>query len=229
MLSTDNAAFLASLGTAQFLTPELLDRKIEAVTGYPWKRSGTDPGRLLLRDDEYRIYYGGIDSDSITTRITAPNGLMASVASRMSLEMSCRVGPRDFVELPENRRFFPLVEASFEPEDENGFAIPAAEEAIKHNIVHMFARVLDQRVGLEDEELLAAYDLWRAVWKDGKAKILAGQELADLNPSCRVERDYFTNVDLEESKRLRRDPNFTVRAWSAVLAYLLSDARFLHD
>ena len=229
LLSTDNAAFLASLGTAQFLTPELLDRKIEAVTGYPWKRSGTDPGRLLLRDDEYRIYYGGIDSDSITTRITAPNGLMASVASRMSLEMSCRVGPRDFVELPENRRFFPLVEASFEPEDENGFAIPAAEEAIKHNIVHMFARVLDQRVGLEDEELLAAYDLWRAVWKDGKAKILAGQELADLNPSCRVERDYFTNVDLEESKRLRRDPNFTVRAWSAVLAYLLSDARFLHD
>ncbi len=227
--SADNAAFLASLGTAQYLTPELLDRKIEAVTGYPWKRGGSDTGRLLLRDDEYRVYYGGIDSDSITSRITAPNGLMASVASRMAFEMSCRAGARDFTLLPENRILFPFVEVGYEPLDENGFAIPAAEVAIKSNIVHLFHRVLDQRVGLEDEELLAAYDLWLDTWLNGKAAVVAQQESSDLAQSCRVENDYFTNLALDESLKLRRDPNYTIRAWNAVFAYLLADARFLHD
>lgn len=226
--SVDNSAFLASLGTAQYLTPELLDRKIEAVTGYPWTR-GADRRRFLLTGDEYQIYYGGIDSDSITTRITAPNGLMASVASRMAFEMSCRSGPRDFALPIESRVLFPLVESSYEPNDDNGFVIPAAEQAIKQNIVHMFHRVLDQRVGLEDEELLAAYALWLDTWQNGKAAVVAQQESGDLPQSCRVDNNYFTGDAIPEEAKLRRDPNYTIRAWNAVLAYLLADARFLHD
>ena len=147
----------------------------------------------------------------------------------MAFEMSCRVGGRDFLLLPENRRLFPLVEISYEPEDENGFVIPDAEEAIKHNIVHMFQQVLDQHVGLQDEELLAVYALWKDTWKNGKAAVVATTERADLSESCAVNRDYFTNANLPEAQRLRRDPNYTVRAWNAVFAYLLADARFLHD
>ncbi len=228
LLANTDVPFLESLGTAQYLTPELLDRKIAAVTRYPWIRGG-DNQRFLLRGDEYLIYYGGIDSDSITTRITAPNGLMAAVASRMAFEMSCRTGARDFRELPENRIFFPLVEFSYEPEDENGFAIPAAEEAIKNNLVHLYQQVLDQHVSVNDDELLAAYDLWVGTWREGKANIVAGRESADLAGSCRAESDYFTREAYPEAERLRRDPNYTIRAWNAVLAYLLADARFLHD
>jgi hypothetical protein len=223
-----NRAFLASLGTARYLTPELLDRKIEAVIGYPWTR-GFDNRRFLLDTNEYLVYYGGIDSDSIITRIKAPNGLMAAVASRMSFEMACRAGPRDFTLPPENRILFPLVELGYEPEDQNGFPIPDAELAIKENIRHLFGRILDQKVSLEDEELLAAYDLFKETWKSGRENVIAQRESADLPGSCRVENDYFTREPLPEENRLRRDPNYTIRAWNAVLAYLLVDAHFIHD
>lgn len=225
----DNHALLASLGTAQYLPPELLDRKIEAVTGYPWVRDFDANRRFLLDQNEYLIYYGGIDSDAIITRITEPNGLMAAVASRMSLEMACRAGPRDMVLPIEERRLFPLVEPSYEPEDDNGFVVPAAEEAIKKNIAHLFAHVLDQKVSLEDEELLAAYDLWKTTWKAGKENIAAGTEFRELPGSCRVENDYFTRAPLPAEQQLRLDPTYTIRAWNAVLAYLLTDAHFLHD
>jgi hypothetical protein len=225
--TADNRGFLASLGTARFLTPELLDRKIEGVVGYPWTRS--DNRRFLLDANEYLIYYGGIDSDNVTTRIAEPNGLMAAVASRMSFEMACRAGPRDFALPREGRILFPLVEATYEPEDENGFAIPAGELAIKENIRHLFGRILDQQVSLEDEELLAAYDLWTATWKGGRENIADATESADLPGSCRVENDYFTREPLPEEQRLRRDALYTIRAWNAVVAYLLADARFLHD
>lgn len=225
--TTGNRGFLASLGTARFLTPELLDRKIEAVVGYPWTRS--DNRRFLLDTNEYLIYYGGIDSDSVITRIVEPNGLMAAVASRMSFEMACRAGPRDFTLSRESRILFPFVEPTYEPEDENGFAIPDGEVAIKENIRHLFDRILDQRVSLEDEELLAAYELWTDTWKGGRENIASQRETADLPGSCRVESDYFTREPLPEEQRLRRDPLYTIRAWNAVVAYLLADARFLHD
>lgn len=226
--SADNRAFLASLGTARYLTPELLDRKVEAVIGYPWTR-GFDNRRFLLDINEYLIYYGGIDSDSVTTRIGAPNGLMAAVGSRMAFEMACRAGPRDFQLPPEERILFPLAEVGYEPEDQNGFAVPDAELAIKENIRHLFDRVLDQKVSLEDEELLAAYDLWKDTWKTGRANIGTQTESADLPGSCQVNNDYFTREPLPEEQRLRRDSLYTIRAWNAVVAYLLADARFLTD
>ena len=223
----DQEGFIAALGTARYLTPELLDRKIEAVLGYPWTRS--DNRRFLLDINEYLIYYGGIDSDNVITRITEPNGLMGAVTTRMAFEMSCRAAPRDFTLLPEERILFPVVEPSFEPLDSNGFVIPAAEDAIKQNIAHLFHRILDEKVSLEDEELLAAYGLWLDTWQNGKANVQNQVESADLPGSCRVENDYFTREALPEEVRLRRDANYTIRAWNAVVAYLLSDARFIHD
>jgi hypothetical protein len=225
----ENRAFLSSLGSARFLTPELLDRKVEAVVGYPWTVNFGGGRRFLLDINEYLIYYGGIDSDAVTSRITSPNGLMAAVGSRMAFEMACRAGPRDFTLPPEQRLLFPVVEATYEPEDENGFAIPDAELAIKHNIQHLFARILDQKVSLEDEELLAAYDLWKDTWKTGRANIAEQRENQDLPGSCQVNNDYFTNDPLPDEQRLRRDSLYTIRAWNAVVAYMLSDARFLHD
>ncbi len=230
LLGADNRAFLASFGTARYLTPELLDTKIEAVLGYPWTRTN-DNRRFLLDINEYLIYYGGIDSDAVITRITSPNGLMSAVASRMAFEMACRAGPRDFALPPEQRILFSLVETGYEPEDQNGFVIPDAENAIKENIRSMFSRVLDQNVNLEDEELLAAFDLWKATWKQGRANVNATPRLepVELPGACRVEVDYFTRAQLPEEQRLVRDPNYTIRAWNAVLAYLLSDGRFIHD
>ena len=38
-----------------------------------------------------------------------------------------------------------------------------------------------------------------------------------------------TGEPYPEEQQVVDDPNYTVRAWMAVMAYLLSDYRFLHE
>ncbi len=45
--------------------------------------------------------------------------------------------------------------------------------------------------------------------------------------SCQVVRDWQTNKKLPKSKQLTQDKQYTVRAWMAVVTYLLSDYKFL--
>src|SRR5690606_26455347 len=99
-------AELAPLGTARLLTPEQLERKIEAVTGYPWQPS-VNGDNYLLDLDQYRIFYGGIDSDTIIERMTVPNGIMTSVADRMANEVACWNTARDFTKPAAIRNLFP--------------------------------------------------------------------------------------------------------------------------
>ena len=46
---------------------------------------------------------------------------------------------------------------------------------------------------------------------------------------CRVERDFWTDKELSEEARLVKDEKYVVRAWMAVVTYLLSDYAFLHE
>ena len=75
-LTADMETELSTFGTSRLLTPEHLSRKIEATTGVRW-RPGPDRQDYLL--DQYGIFYGGIDSDLVTQRVTEPNGVMASL------------------------------------------------------------------------------------------------------------------------------------------------------
>ena len=219
---------LASLGTAQFMTPEQLDRKIEAVTGYPWRPNRDQPD-LLTNGNEYRIFYGGIDSNSITQRITDPNGIMANISGRMANEMSCIATARDFSQDPSDRLLFPYVEPSFVPEDENQFSVPAVTDAIRANIQHLYAHVLGESYDLGDPEIEAAYNLFVTIWKDGKTGVVAGTYPGELPGPCRSNQDYWTGADLPEERRTNNDPDYTVRAWMGVLTFMLSDYKFLHE
>jgi hypothetical protein len=217
---------LAELGTAQHLSPEQLARKVEAVTGYPWRREPNESD-YLLNENEYKIFYGGIDSDSIVTRITEPNGIMANIALRMSNEMSCRVTAYEFSKDPSDRLLFPYVETSFVPQDENGFAVPAVNDAIRANIQHLYDHVLGESYDLGDPEVNEAYNLFFAIWEDGKKGLAAGTYPAE--PPCRANEDWFTKNPLPEENRINQDNDYTIRAWMGVLAYMLSDYRFLHE
>jgi hypothetical protein len=225
-VSGQRALELAEVGGARLLTPEQLDRKIEAVLGYPWTRNW-DSRRYLLEENEYRIFYGGIDSDTITTRITDPNGVMASIAFRMANEMSCRAVPHDFAKPQSERVLFPSVSRSFVPEDENGFEIPSAVDGIKNNIRHLHARVLGEDVSAE--ELERTYQLFYETWKEGRDGIAADTVSQDLMWSCRATADPFTEVEYPEERQVTRDREYTVRAWMAVTTYLLTDYRFLYE
>lgn len=224
----ERALELAHLGTAQYLPPEQLNRKIEAVTGYPWRYGPGEPD-LLLNGNEYRIFYGGIDSNSITTRITEPNGIMSNIALRMSNEMACWATARDFAKDPSDRLLFPYVETSFVPADENNFTVPAVEDAIRANIQHLYEHVLGEHHDIGDDEITQAYNLFFSIWQDGKKGMAAGEYVADLPGQCRAESDWYTGNPIPENRRITSDPDYTVRAWMGVMSYMLSDYRFLHE
>lgn len=83
------------VGSARLLTPEMLDRKIEAVLGYPWKYSwSTTTTHLSKEGGSFNQLYGGIDSDSVTKRIVQPNGLMSSTQQLIATEMTCNAAAK---------------------------------------------------------------------------------------------------------------------------------------
>ncbi len=217
-------AELMMAGTARLLTPEELNAQIIAVTGYRWGDRNSD---FLL--DDYKLLYGGIDSDDVVQRLKEPNGVIGAVALRMANTVACKATSADFV-LPINqRRLFPYVESSYEPYTADGFAIPEVQERMKQNIQYLFYRVLGQELRLNDPEILAVYDLWLELHTEGKALIESGEVSTYMTYSCRGIEDPVTGVDLPSELQLAIDPDFTIRAWRGVMVYLLSDYHFLFE
>ena len=216
----------ASFGTARLLTPEMLSRKITAVTGIEWTRYGRN---LLTHGNEYLYFYGGIDSNRITQRIVIPNGIMANIAQRMANEIACRAVSRDFVRETESRILFPLTEREYLPEDENGFMIEEATQLVKSNIKYLHRQLLGEELSLTDEEIELTYQLFYETWKEGRDGVVEGTYDDDLPRDCRVTRHPDTNEELPREDQISRDRTYIVRAWMAVVSYMLSDIEFLYE
>lgn len=221
-------AELEPVGTAQWLTPEQLERKIRAVTGYPWQRS-VGSTNYLLSFNEYRIFYGGIDSDTIVERMRVPNGIMSNVSARMANEVACWNTARDFTKAAAVRNLFPYVEPGFEPEDANGFEIPAVTEAIRANIQYLHQHLLGEELDIDDPEIDRTYALFLEVWRDGRRGIGLGEYEVGLPGECQANVEFWSDQPLSDNERITNDPNYTIRAWMAVMTYLLGDYRFLHE
>ncbi len=227
-LTPEEEDAIAPLGTAQLLTPERLDDRIVAVLGYPWKRRVKDRNQLTHRD-QFLFFYGGIDSDQITRRITEPNGMMANIQMRMAAEMGCLLAPRDFAKEPSERLLLPFVEPSYEPTDINGFEVPAAVEAIRVNIQYLHKRILGEHLALSSPEIEHTFQLFMDTWREGLGAIDNDELSHDLTWHCRHNRDFWTDAELPDEERVVHDDNYTIRAWSAVLTYLIADWRFLYE
>ncbi len=227
-ISEEKRIQYTDMGVGRLLTPEVLDRKIEAITGLPWSDGNNLSRRLLLRTDNYRILYGGMDSNDVTQRITSPNGIMANVQWRMANEMACRTTARDFVtEDKDARIYFKYVDPSFVPEDDNGFAVDGAIQSIKQNIQYLHWHILGERVSLDSKELERTYNLFYDTWKEGKQLMAEGELNRDLR--CRATRDIITGEDYPEEQQIRYDETYAIRAWQAVITYMLSDYKFLYE
>ena len=218
----DNATVseLMHAGTSRLLTPKELHQKIITTTGYEW-------GDKLL--DDYRLMYGGIDSDDVVQRLREPNGVIGAVAIRMANSVSCKATSLDFVLPMEQRRLFPFVETTYEPFTDDGFAIPEVQERIKRNIQHLYLRLLGEDVSLNSTEVIEAYNLWLGAHEEGRRLIESDEVSEHLYYSCRSNDDPVTGESIPHELRINTDPNFTVRAWQAVLMYMLSDYKFLFE
>ncbi|MBK8997965.1 MAG: DUF1588 domain-containing protein [Myxococcales bacterium] len=220
-LSEGRAAELAGVGTGRLIIPEVLGRKIRAVTGLPWGK-GVGYYKTDYLSSDYRILYGGIDSDDVTKRLSAPNGVMANVGWRMANEVACQTTAWDLsVDDPAARFLFPYVEVADTPD--------TSAAAIKKNIQYLHAHVLGEALPLGDAELDKTYQLFVDTWNEGKAAIAAKTLTADIVYSCRARKNPYTDQDLPTAERLEKDPDYTVRAWMAVVTYLMSDFHFLYE
>ena len=129
------AVALRDAGARRLLTPEELAHKTAALTGYQWGRfinvncwddCDAEPNRLTR---EFRLPYGGIDSDGITERARNVTSVMAGVAKRHAVKTSCPVVVRELYLLPdEDRRLFGGMDRSTRPDLDFGasFEIEAA-------------------------------------------------------------------------------------------------------
>ena len=99
---------LHNAGARRLLTPEELDRKTAALTGFRWGRGiNSRPRDSRLHSEltgNYQLLYGGIDSDGITERARDITSVMAGVAKRHAAQVSCPVVMREVYLLPDAER-----------------------------------------------------------------------------------------------------------------------------
>ena len=246
---------LRDAGARRLLTPEELARKTAALTGFQWGRRinadcEPDCDRLTSSlTDQFRLIYGGIDSDGITERARDITSVMAGVAKLHAAWASCPIIVRELYLLPESkRRLFAGIDRSVTP--------PEGANAIRDKLVELHDKLLGVQVTPHSPDVESAYRLfleeverartsghdpfywvhqnWSCfrgwvndhLYFDGILDdVVVEQEHEDGVPYYdfdhdRVE-DFMESVDLS-------DPHHTAHAWVMVLAYLLADYRFLY-
>jgi hypothetical protein len=208
-----------------------MNRKIRAITGVYWG-DVDDNGEHYdrLNKETYQNYftlYGGMDSDSVLKHLDQPNGTVAAVSNRMANEMSCGLTAWDFTRTADKRRFFPLVDRTIVPES-SGNEVPASVSLIKQNIAYLHHLFLGEQLKEGDAEVERTYQLFYDTWKELEAAGAAGGE-DGLPWWCTGQWDPSTGLELPEEVRIYDDPDKTIRAWQAVLAYLMMDYKFIHE
>ena len=116
------AVALSDAGARRLLTPEELAQKTAALTGFQWGRrintdcwQGCDARPSSLTQD-YRLLYGGTDSDGITERARNVTSVMAAVAMTHATQASCPIIMRELYLLPsEERKLFAHVDQFVSP------------------------------------------------------------------------------------------------------------------
>ncbi|MCA9049694.1 MAG: hypothetical protein KDA89_13255 [Planctomycetaceae bacterium] len=198
--SPERLAELDEIGVVRMLSPEQLERKIEAVFGQRW-------GRLT---EQTAMLYGGIDSKEVTERATDPSGAMGAIQRTMANDVACKNVSLDFSRPTERRVLFPEISPDVLP------GTSAESDArIRRAIVHLHQRFLGRNDAADSSEVERTFRLFAGVVSDATEQ---GRTEPQENWSCRQ------NLEAPVP-----DPNYTVRAWRAVVTYLLRQPEFLYE
>ena len=242
---TDGTDGYESVGRGGPITPEHLLRTVEAVWGRPWPFRGrevrpvgddgdhivdegdhrndfllrADSARdsfdlmLGLTDEDLSGFFGGIDFFNTLNRPTAFNAIMTLVVDRISNEFACYTVPTDFYAAPADRVFFPRLERDTTPDD------PEGERLFRETIVALYARILGVSTAPESEDVDDALTLWGLARDPDPMAADADNRTLDLPVHCRVPPG--------DGPGLTQDPTFTLRAWMAVVTYLVRQPEFI--
>jgi hypothetical protein len=193
-------AELDDVGLVRMLAPEQVERKVLAVFGKPW-------GKLT---EQMAMLYGGIDSKEVTERAADPSGAMGAIQRILANDVACRQTGLDFSRDPKHRVLFRDIEPDVAPG-----TTPEADAKIRRTIAHLHERVLGRYDAVDSPEVDRTYRLFAGVVADAAAHKGVGSE---ENYSCR--QGMLHPVP---------DPKYTVRAWRAVVTYLLRRPEFLYE
>ena len=189
-------AALRDAGVARLLTPEELNLKTEALTGYVWGRQlyrSTNPDqgarRSALQGQGYELLYGGIDSDGVTTRAVDITPVMAAVAQSHAAEVSCPIVRREFYFWEESqRKLFNGVERYDSPVSETFGEFEVAAET--YDTRETFSLEVPLTAGSKTVHLTFQNDFWHEQLGDRNLKI---DRLTVLDNTGRT----VTNIELE--------------------------------
>jgi hypothetical protein len=182
-----------------------LERKVGAVLGEKW-------GKLT---DQLAMLYGGIDSKEVTDRAADPSGAMGAIQRILSNDVACKNVARDFARPAKERRLFPGIERDVVPG-----ASKEGDEAIRKTIAHLHEKILGCYDAPDSAEVERTFKLFAAIVADAKGrKGVEGREAY----ACRPDRD------APGASAKAEDPHYTVRAWRAVVTYLLRRPEFLYE
>lgn len=192
-------AELDDIGVVRLVTPEQMERKLQAIFGHRW-------GRL---EESYKILYGGIDSITVTERNAEPSGAMGAIQRIMANDVACLNVGRDFHRPAAERILFSGIEHSVVPGTDD------SNQKIRETIVSLHDRLLGQQRPVADPEIERTFELFTGIIADAKAQ-------ARYEPR----ETYFCGG--REDFQVP-DPNYTIRAWRGVVTYLLRQHEFLYE
>jgi hypothetical protein len=147
------------------------------------------------------LNYGNFDGGlNRMTRANEYTMVQTMIADRLMSELSCTIVMTDFNKPTANRLLFANIALTDTP------ATPQGDAAIQAKAKFLHQWLLNEDLPVTDAEVQRTVKLFKDVWAD--------RATAPTRP---------TNCAYNNTN----DPNYTGRAWAAVVAYMIGDAKFL--
>ena len=195
------------------LSPQSLDLRISGVLGTAW----ADATGAHYLTNAFYPYYGGVDSVSVTTGVHDFSSMMSNISLRMAAQMACVAVPHALsadtspAAVQARANLFP----SFDLNTRNGTA------DVKANLQQLHWALLGEDVAANGPEVQADY----AVFTQVQQQLMTAKSTT-LPGACAVTQQLDGGAI---SQGLSSDPNATVQAWMATVAYMLGDIKFLTE
>ena len=135
---------------------------------------------------------------------------MGAIQRILANDVACTQTALDFSRKPADRLLFPDIEPDVVPGSS-----PEADAKVRRTIVHLHERVLGRHDAADSAEVERTYRLFAGIVADAAER--KGVEPAE-SWTCR--QGLLAPVP---------DPKYTVRAWRAVITYLLRRPEFLYE
>ncbi len=243
-----NALLVAEIGREKLLTPENLQRKTKALTGHNW-RSSMQPGDLDMREgfsDQYKLYYGGIDSLATTERSRELTALMMAVAETHAYESACPIVIKEFALPDEDRLLFDGISRDVTPQ--------SGEQEIRQKLVDLHQRLLGKTYTTDSAEIDIAYQLFLDSWTDAVSNDTNNSLTDSLYCNPRFDFNFLDGLDFDGPSHIEvvhetgwtyyefnwagaqslinsmtDDPHSTLSSWRVVMIYLLTHYHYLYE